>query len=375
MRRLCCGAVESAAAAAALEWIDDPVGLLDGQPVAVPELLREVLGCSHPALSIEVIHPSWWPARRVDLLCAVAREMAAEVITRPRSQVLTGVADGAVVVEIAGTLVAVSGADDVVAEPRIGAPEEVAAAVADRVSEAMPEQSATVVIDAPAGIGGAAELAPLIQARLRPGVRATVVDQLPAIQRGADSADTPVAEATPAVRRSRFAPALAAAGVLGSALLLHPEAPPDAEHGVTYLMEGPVAVQVPASWVARRVESGPGSARVEVASPVDPQLVLHITQAPAVGNSLAAVAEPLQRGLQRADAENPGVFVDFDPEGTSAGRPAVTYRERRDGHEVTWAVLVDHAIRIGIGCQSGPGAAEMVRQVCEQAVRSAHTVS
>ncbi|RAU90639.1 type VII secretion-associated protein, partial [Mycolicibacter senuensis] len=122
------------------------------------------------------------------------------------------------------------------------------------------------------------------------------------------------------------------------------------------------------------VAAGPGSARVEVTSPTDPRLVLHVTQAPAAADTLAAVAEPLQRGLQLADTETPGVFVGFDPAGSSAGRPAVTYREVRAGHHVDWAVLVDRAVRIGIGCQSGPGDDDALRPVCEQAVRSAHAL-
>jgi type VII secretion-associated protein (TIGR03931 family) len=68
------------------------------------------------------------------------------------------------------------------------------------------------------------------------------------------------------------------------------------------------------------------------------------------------------------------VFVGFDPAGSRSGGPAVAYREVRDGHPVGWAVLVDRAVRIGIGCQSGPGADDALRPVCEQAVRSARVL-
>jgi type VII secretion-associated protein (TIGR03931 family) len=102
--------------------------------------------------------------------------------------------------------------------------------------------------------------------------------------------------------------------------------------------------------------------------------MLHVTQAPAVGETLADIAEPLQLAMKLADAEAPGVFVGFDPAGSCAGRPAVTYREVRADHHVDWAVLVDRAVRIGIGCQSGPGGDDALRPVCEQAVRSAHAL-
>ena len=75
------------------------------------------------------------------------------------------------------------------------------------------------------------------------------------------------------------------------------------------------------------------------------------------------------------DAEPAGVFVDFNPAGLSAGRPAVTYREVRASHDIRWTVLVDKAVRISIGCQSRHGHDDVVQQVCEQAVRSARALS
>lgn len=372
IRRLCCGAGESSDSATVLEWIDDPVTLVDGQPVAMPELLRTALACPAPAASVEVIHPSWWPARRVELIAAAASGLADDVAVRPRSAVLSARYGDAVVVEIAARLVAVTGAG-ITAEPRIGRPEQVAAAVAGRVAAAVRDHRSAVVIDAPAGVGGAGALATMIAERLRGQARIVVVDELPV---------SPVAAARTAVDRApapartgsrlRLVTAAAALGVVAVGLRVHRDVPPTA---ATYLMEGRVAVQVPADWPVRRVTGGPGSARAEVVSPTDSQLVLHVTQAPAVGETLAAIAEPLQRALQLADAESPGVFVDFDPAGSSAGRPAVTYREVRAGHHVDWVVLVDRAVRIGIGCQSGPGGDDALRPVCERAVRSAHAVT
>ena len=74
------------------------------------------------------------------------------------------------------------------------------------------------------------------------------------------------------------------------------------------------------------------------------------------------------------DGEASGAFVDFNPSGSTAGRPAVTYREVRASHHVRWSVFVDGPVRISIGCQSRPGHDDTVREVCEQAVRSARVI-
>jgi type VII secretion-associated protein (TIGR03931 family) len=100
-------------------------------------------------------------------------------------------------------------------------------------------------------------------------------------------------------------------------------------------------------------------------------VALHITQSPIPAEALSATADQLKRAI---DAEPAGVFVDFNPSGITAGRPAVTYREVRAGHHVRWTVLVDGSIRISVGCQSRPGAEEAVHDVCEQAVRSARAI-
>jgi type VII secretion-associated protein (TIGR03931 family) len=122
----------------------------------------------------------------------------------------------------------------------------------------------------------------------------------------------------------------------------------------------------------QRVLAGPGSARVQVTSPSDPDVALHVTQSLVAIGTLDATAESLKHAI---DAEPAGVFVDFNPAGNSAGLPAVTYREVRTGHDIRWTVLVDKAVRISIGCQSRHGHDEAVRQVCELAVRSARALS
>ncbi|MEB3067973.1 type VII secretion-associated protein [[Mycobacterium] vasticus] len=360
IRRLCCGAAEPEGSGAALEWIDDPVALVDGQPSELPELLRSVMACPESPASIEIIHPSWWPARRVQLFTTAAEALAEHVTTRPRSAVY----DYAVVVEIADELVAVTGVGTV-AEPRIGAAEDVAEAVARRIGD-----QEAVVIDAPLRVGGAAALATMIAERL-PG-ECRIVDELPVSAPPAPQVPEPAGPARSG-RRSWMSPAAAAAALGVVALGLRTHHDPAPAVALTYLVEGRVAVQVPAAWPVRRVAGGPGSPRTEVTSPIDPELVLHLTQAPAAGETLAAIAEPLQKALQLADAETPGVFIDFDPAGSRAGRPAVTYREVRSARQIDWTVLVDGPVRIGIGCQSGPD--DALRAVCEQAVRSARAVS
>ena len=99
---------------------------------------------------------------------------------------------------------------------------------------------------------------------------------------------------------------------------------------------------------------------------------MHVTQSRIAGETLSRTAERLKRAI---DAEPAGVFVDFNPYGSSAGRAAVTYREIRAGHQVRWTVLLDGMVRISLGCQSRPGAEDAVLEVCEQAVRSAHAIS
>jgi len=143
----------------------------------------------------------------------------------------------------------------------------------------------------------------------------------------------------------------------------------------TFLVEGRVALTVPANWPTARIVAGPGSARVQATSPADPEVALHITQSLVPGETLSGTAERLKRAI---DAEPGGVFVDFNPSGISAGRPAVTYREVRASHQVRWTILLDGAVRISVGCQSPPGddpaGYEAIRDVCEQAVRSAHAI-
>jgi type VII secretion-associated protein (TIGR03931 family) len=139
----------------------------------------------------------------------------------------------------------------------------------------------------------------------------------------------------------------------------------------TFAVEGRVSLEVPAQWPMRRVVAGPGSARLQITSPTDPEVALHVTQSRVALSSLDATAEFLKDAIDAAPA---GVFVDFNPSDRSAARPAVTYREVRSGHDIRWTVWVDKAVRISIGCQSRSGHDDVVRQECDLAVRSARAL-
>jgi type VII secretion-associated protein (TIGR03931 family) len=141
---------------------------------------------------------------------------------------------------------------------------------------------------------------------------------------------------------------------------------------MTLLVEGRVGVMVPAQWRVQRVTSGPGSARVQVVSPDDANVAVHITQSSLVSHqSHEQVAESLRSALSK---EPDGVFLEFNPADRRADQAVMTYREIRTDHHIAWFVLIDESLRIAIGCQSAPGDEEAVREACDQAVRSAHAV-
>jgi type VII secretion-associated protein (TIGR03931 family) len=134
------------------------------------------------------------------------------------------------------------------------------------------------------------------------------------------------------------------------------------------LVEGRMTVRVPAPWAVQRVTSGPGARRLRATSPDEPLIALHLTWSYAPDMTLADAAGVLARAM----AEEPsGVFADFRAEATVAGRPVVTYRELRPGRVITWIVVLTGSTRISIGCQSPPGRDGDVREVCDDAVRSA----
>lgn len=392
VRRLCCTTTETADYGhIALSAIDDRTALVQGRAVRVDDLWRSTLRSLRCGdIGGQVLYPSWWPSARIDVVAAAAAVLGDDVELRPRSWLLerASSARAAVLVEIAELLVAITfGA--VVAVPRIGAPGAVADEIIRRIDE-MGCVAATILIDVPSAVSGAATLAAMIGDRVRQhgGTPVEIDDAGMARLASAAGRRTPAESPHPPAttetetgtgtvrQRVRLLGWLSAAVVLLAAAV--PAMTTLGRRGVVtedaaaaVLVEGRVAVSVPADWLVQRVVAGPGSARVQVSSPSDLEVALHITQSAIADAALSATAEQLRRAI---DAEPAGVFVDFNPAGISAGRPAVLYREVRASHHVRWTVLVDGPLRISIGCQSRPGAERAVGPACEQAVRTAHAL-
>lgn len=273
-------------AEAALDWIDDPVGLLGDAPVAVADLWRSVMTevVGERCEEVLIVHPEDWPAPRIGRVLAAANAVADRVSALSRAEWTPPC-------------------------PEIGAPDP-------------PPRSHRLIRPAVAIAAGIVAVAAVVVA--------VVAARL----------DPPAARPDPSVAR----PVPAA------------------------VVEGRIIVEVPPDWAVERVTAGPGSRRVQVRSPADPAIALHLTQAYAPETTQARTAEVLRQAI---DGQPAGVFDDFRPDGRLAGRQAVTYREVRPGRIVQWAVLTEGVSRIGIGCQSPPGRERDVRDACERAVRSA----
>jgi type VII secretion-associated protein (TIGR03931 family) len=202
------------------------------------------------------------------------------------------------------------------------------------------------------------------------------------VRRGVDALGTPDEagdlEVRSSPKRSGRGTAALAGTLLSAAVLCggfaarHNVPPAASDMPMTLLVEGRVGVMVPAQWEVQRVTSGPGSARVQVVSPDDATTALHVTQSSlALRQSHEQMAESLRRALGQ---EPDGVFIEFSPSDSRADQTVVTYREIRPDHHIAWFVLIDQSLRIAVGCQSAPGHEEAVRQVCDEAIRSAHAV-
>lgn len=346
---------------AALECIDDDIALLDDRPVAVQELWQDVMraAAGEEAGTLVVICPTWWPSARTDRAREAAHAVAEDVVVLQRTELLRAVAAPRrpTIVELAGDLVVVTHADGrAVVVAHHGDAATTAAAVASAVGT-----WPVVLIDAPdAAIVG----------RLRSdGIEVLEVDE-DAVRREVlrfRRIERPPANA----RRGRrpWVAAVLVGAVAVAAAALHGGTTADS---TAWLVEGRVGILVPADWTVQHVTTGPGSARVQIASPSRGDVAVHLTQSIGVPDErLEVTAAALRAAL---DAETPGVFLDFNAADHRADRNAVTYREVRADHTVAWAVLVDGRVRIAIGCQSPKGEEQLVREACEQAIRSAHAV-
>jgi type VII secretion-associated protein (TIGR03931 family) len=362
----------------ALECIDDDVALIDEQPVDVDDLWRDVMlavvgGAVDAAI---LVCPTWWQASRIERIRAAARAVATTVEVMGRTAVLRReISDRRTVVEFDSDLVVISRPN---AGPVVIARIHGTADDADAVVAAVGTSSA-VLIDIPVGVDEllGVVIADRLRARgvavawadggaVRRAVSASSERQAPQAQ----SHDSPPLFADRR-RVAAFAGVVSAALLCCGAVIYGRDAPTEGAPAIL-LVEGRVGVLVPASWSAQRVTSGPGSARVQVMSSSDGDIGLHITQSPAMPHAtLPMAADTLRAAL---DEEPSGVFVDFNPVDHRAGRSAITYREVRTDRHVTWTVLIDDTVRIAIGCQCAPGRESVVREACEQAIRSAHQV-
>ena len=370
------GEPDEAMVSAVLDGIDDAVALFDERPVVVAELMRAVMSSILVASSgpVMIVHPTWWSRARIDLVVQ-SSGAARKVVALSRSEVVRAAGHTGTLIEIAGEFVAVAG-------PGLrvfgrGNIESIAAAAAEV------GRSGDVLLDAPAAIPGSAQTAEQLRVALA--------------ARGRSARDVDVAALADAAPSRRRVGGPVAALLAASLVLAAPVLPDGRELGLpdgrelglpdgrervatprpevgapdpaaVSLVEGRIVVAVPLHWHVERVRSGSGSRRVQVGSPVDPDIALHITASYAPDSTLEQAAEVL--GDAVAD-QTPGVFVGFRPAVEVAGRPAVTYREVRAGRVVDWSVVLSGSTRIGIGCQSAPDRTEVVRAVCEQAIRTA----
>ncbi len=392
IRRLCCAATtvaDTESERTAFESIDDRIALVELRPVTVASLWADLLRSIDCGTSerVTVVHPSWWPPARVGVVSAAARTLVGAAEMRPRSWLLAQASPAAsgldtLIVEIAEDFVVITGTT-MMAETRRGDPLKVAEAVAHSVLTMASDATATVVIDAPATVHGAANLAASVAKRLPRacGMSVILADDI-RLRRLAGQLK-PRGQLDPATdtqRRSgwngcHWSRALVvivvAVIVTAVAQQRRTESPADDRAPTTLAVEGHVALEVPTRWPLRRIVAGPGSARLQITSPIDPELALHVTQSRVALSSLDATAEFIKGAI---DATPAGLFVDFNPSDRSAGRPAVTYREIRAGHDIRWTVWVDKAVRISIGCQSRSGRGDAVNRECDVAVRSARAV-
>lgn len=353
----------------AIDTIDDRIALLDEQPVDVSALWQDVLGAvaGERADPLVLVIPTWWSQGRVDVVGDAADTVATNVVVLQRS---TTLADGA-----DATVVELSADYAVVTAP--GSESLVFSRGTTAFTEYL-ETATAVLLDVPAGV-------PPLPATATAGLRRLGIPVTHSTDDRLRRAATAVALRLAAregfsVRRIRpsrrvtavlAGTALTVAAACGGWAVQAMEARPPADAATRLLVDGRIAVRVPASWTVERITSGSGSARVRVSAPGGAP-ALHITQsAGPAATTIADVAESLRRAI---DTEPVGVFVDFDPSGERGGRPAVTYVEKRAAGETRWAVLVDGSVRIAIGCQAAPGDPAAVEDACLQAVRSAHVV-
>jgi len=358
----------------AIDCVDDRLALLDDRLVEVrrlwSDLLEVVVG--EPSETLVLVFPTWWSADRVDLVTRAAEGGASEVVVRQRASTLAAEGE-ATVVELSEEFVVIAAPGlevEVLPRRKRDSAGLLAAGSLGVATE--------VLIDVPAGVSAPS---PTLAAQLRAdGTPVSYSDRhrmMGSASAGLSDDKLPEPAGGPACSRRRAAAVLfgtmvALAAVGGGWATQRLSGQPPANPSTVLLVEGRVAVRVPAQWSVNRIVSGPGSARLRVSAPAGDTTALHLTQAVgAATNTIAEVADALRRALE---SEPPGVFTDMNPEGSVGGRPAVTYRELRPGSETSWAVVIDGAVRVAIGCQSPLERRDVIREACVRAVQSAQVV-
>ncbi|GAB7071923.1 type VII secretion-associated protein [Mycobacterium hodleri] len=354
------GAVDLELATTALESLDDAHALVDDCVVGVDDLWRDLVGSASdgPCKRLLLICPSWWGTRRLARVATAARHWSDDVVVVLRSEVWR---TEPVVVELGPELVIVHADGRRHAIARASHPAGIIEAVVAHV-----DGRPAVTVDAPSGVKLLG--ADLVRALRLRGADVTLEDDRSLVAAVGGAADARALRRHLTPRTVGVAAAILTAGGLAAAAVGvdgRPADPADA----WWLVEGRVAVEVPAAWTVERVTTGPGSARVQVSSPGDRSEVIHVTQSrvpdtETLDSTAAALAAVLVGQPQ-------GTFVDFTAADERAERSVVTYREVRPDRRVDWTVLLDGGVRIAIGCQ-GTGPAP--QDACDRAIRSAHAV-
>ncbi len=190
---------------------------------------------------------------------------------------------------------------------------------------------AGVLVDAPASVFGAELLASLVGDRMRAiGVPVRIADD--GWIRRAAAAQRSHVHAQPAevaIRGSGWLRdrktlavlfgVLSAVVLCGGVAAVHDSSSDRVDDmPMTLLIEGRIGLMVPATWTAQRIISGPGSARVQVVSPTDRDVALHVTQSVlAQPSSLAKTADTLLAALDRVGRRR---LRRFQSVGSSSGQ-------------------------------------------------------
>lgn len=356
---------------AAIDAIDDEYTLVDERPVAVDDVWAWVLrvAAGEPDGSLLLVCPGWWSEARLNRVGHAARQHHDEPVLLRRHEALEALRSGgeshrsptACIIEIAPEFVIcrIPGSP-ITVTPRLAEMGEVAGTVTRGILGAGP-----VVIDAPVGVAGAAELAAALANDLD-GRDVQIVDD--AMLAAAVAAEHLPAPVTRRRRTTAWAVPVGLLMALGVLLGL-PRAGQPTEAPLTVLTEGRVTVKIPAGWEVRRITDGAGSPRVQAHSPTEEVAAILLTQSVA-GPDQSRTADVLEAALA---LQPPGVFTGLRTDDHQGGRAVLSYTETRADREIAWAVFLDGRVRIAVGCQQPPSAA-VIRKYCDEAIRSAHAV-